>query len=55
MLNIGYALVAGGWAAFHWRPLWAARDIGLRWSVCLTLVTTLILYSGNYASLYGSR
>jgi class 3 adenylate cyclase len=54
-LNIGYALVAGAWAAFHWRPLWAARDISLRWSVCLTLVTTLILYSGKYASLYDSR
>ena len=51
-LNVGYALVAGAWAAFHWRPLWAARDISLRWSVCLTLAGTLITYSRNSASLY---
>ena len=51
-LNICYAMVACLWAAFHWRPLWAARDISLRWSVCLSLAVTLACYSYISATQY---
>ncbi len=44
-LNLLYAMVCACWAAFHWGPLWGARDESLRWSVSLTIMGTLIFFA----------
>jgi class 3 adenylate cyclase len=48
-VNLIYLLAAIGWSMFHPRSVLGGREISLRWSVLLTLLAALILFSQIYS------
>jgi class 3 adenylate cyclase len=51
IVNVLYLAGAVGWSCFHPRSLLGVREISLRWSVLLTLLAALILFSQLYGAL----